>query len=154
MSAEELSRLSLGDKMVTTRAGAARARTAPVQANRSQSPSEPQTPPSQAQSYSQSASPTPSLIESASGLTYNVTAFDNKVRRRAKQGLMDNNVIKMKYCRLLDEELNQYMFYLDDEIQVAMGGRYKVPKCTCGANEGGIACKVGIMWFLQRLHQC
>lgn len=56
---------------------------------------------------------------------------------------MDND-IKMKYCRLLDEESNQYLFYLDDEIQIAMGGRYDVPKCTCGANERGIACKVSV----------
>jgi hypothetical protein len=54
---------------------------------------------------------------------------------------MDND-IKMKYCRLLDDESDQYLFYLDDEIQIAMGGRYLVPRCTCGANERGIACKV------------
>jgi hypothetical protein len=135
MSAEALSKLSLADNMVTTRAAAARARTAPVeQAQSSASSSSPSPPPS-------SVSPTPSLVEAASGLKYDVAAFEHESRRAAKHGLMDND-IKMKYCRLLDEESNQYLFYLDDEIQIAMGGRYLVPRCTCGANDRGSACKV------------
>jgi hypothetical protein len=137
MSAEELSKLSLADTMVTTRSGAAKARAASIQRIQTDSPSLPQSPHSSALS----ASPTPSIIESASGVKYNVSALEKEVRRRAKQGLMDND-IKMKYCRLMDNESNQYLFFLDDEIQIAMGGRYTVPKCTCGANEGGIACKV------------
>lgn len=61
---------------------------------------------------------------------------------------MDNNTIKMKYCKLLDSDRNQYLFYLDDEIQIAMGGKYTVPKCTCGANEEGVACKVSVISLL------
>lgn len=142
MSVEELSKLSLADNMVTTRAAAARARTTPVDQSHSASTSPP---PSRLPS---SASPTPSLIESASGLKYDVAAFESESRRRAKHGLMDND-IKMKYCRLLDDESNQYLFYLDDEIQIAMGGRYQVPRCTCGANERGIACKVSFIRALK-----
>jgi hypothetical protein len=141
MSAEELSKLSLGDNMVTTRAGAARARNASQQQTKTPSPPSSATP-SAAPSPTQSASPTPSLIESAHGLKFDVTAFDTDLRRRAKRGLMEDNVIKMKYCRLLDSDPNQYMFYLDDEIQVAMGGSFNAPRCTCGANEKGTACKV------------
>jgi hypothetical protein len=137
MSAEELSKLSLVDTMVTTRAAAARARTAPAQQAQLHSAS-----PSPPDSSAPSASPTHSVIESASGIRYNVASLEAETRRRLEQGLQDSD-IKMKYCRLLDDdESNQYLFYLDDEIQVAMGGEYEVPKCTCGANEGGIACKV------------
>jgi hypothetical protein len=64
---------------------------------------------------------------------------------------MDDNRIKMKYCRLLDEDSNVYMFCLEDEVQIAMGGKYKVPKCTCGINEGG-ACKVSDTFLNRRLH--
>lgn len=138
MSAEELSKLSLVDTMVTTRAGAARARTAPAQAEQHGSPSPASTP---SRPQSSVPSPTPSVIESASGVKYNVGAFETNVRRRVKRGLMDND-IKMKYCRVLDDESNQYLFYLDDEIQIAMSGRYDAPRCTCGANEEGLACKV------------
>ncbi|KAH7132022.1 hypothetical protein B0J11DRAFT_214029 [Dendryphion nanum] len=140
MSAEELSRLSLGDSMVTTRAGAARARTAPpIQT-------------SQSASSSQTNSPTPSLIEASSGLKYNVTAFDTEVRRRAKRGLMDDNAIEIKYCKVADHDDKQYMFFIEDEITVAMGGKYSVPRCTCGANEDGIACK-HIFYMLDQLAQ-
>ncbi|KAF2749953.1 hypothetical protein M011DRAFT_397520 [Sporormia fimetaria CBS 119925] len=143
MSADDLARLSLADKMVTTRAAAARARNAPQQ------PSHTPPSPSSSESSQLSPSPAPSVIESTSGIQYSVAALENDARRRAKQGLGDND-IKMKYCRLLDDRSNQYLFYLEDEIQVAMGGRYAVPRCTCGANEGGVACK-HIFWMLDQL---
>ena len=141
MSAEELSKLSLADTMVTTRAGAARAPTAPVQGKKrgSQSPSPSPLPTTE----SSLPSPTPSIIEAVSGVKYNVSIFGTDIRRRVKRGVMENN-IKMKYCRVLDEESNHYLFYLDDEIQIAMGGGYDAPRCTCGANDGGVACKVSI----------
>ncbi|KAF2876310.1 hypothetical protein BDV95DRAFT_602309 [Massariosphaeria phaeospora] len=135
MSAEALSKLSLGDTMVTTRAGAARARTAPT----ANSPSS-----------SQAPSPTPSFIDSASGLKYDLSVFDDDLRRRAKRGLMDDNAIKMKYCRMTTDDKVKYAFYIDDDITVAMGGSYDVPKCSCGANEGGRACK-HIFWMLDQL---
>jgi hypothetical protein len=139
MSVEELSQLSLFDTMVTTRAGAARARTAPVQGARSESFS---TTASMSPPSSASLSPTPSLIESTFGLKYNVGAFDTEVRRRAKRGLMDENEIKVKYCMVSGDASPQYVFSMGDEIHLIIGGRYEVPRCTCGANEGDNACKV------------
>ncbi|KAF2016060.1 hypothetical protein BU24DRAFT_192225 [Aaosphaeria arxii CBS 175.79] len=149
MSAEALSKLSLGETMVTTRAGAARAaraRTAPpVQTNLSGSPSRTSSP-----STHESTSPTPSLIDSTSGLQYNVAKLNTEVRRRAKRGLMDDNAIKMKYCRASDDDPEQYMFFIDDDITIGMGGRFAVPRCTCGANDQGTACK-HIFWILDQL---
>ncbi|KAF2280947.1 uncharacterized protein EI97DRAFT_367104 [Westerdykella ornata] len=145
MSADELSRLSLEDNMVTTRAAAARARTAPaVQESASGSPPSPS--PTQ---HSQSASPTSAVLESTSGIKYDVGNLGADARRHAKEGFGANG-IKMKYCRALDEDANQYLFFLDDEIRVAMGGRHGAPRCTCGANDKGIACK-HIFWMLDQL---
>lgn len=130
MSAEALSKLSLGDTMVTTRAGAARARTAPPLQELNRSPSS--TPES---------SPTPSLIESSDGHVYDVSTFDDDLRRRAKRGLMGDNDISMKLCKEIEDEPKRYVFHLEDDITVAMhSGR--APKCSCGANESGKACKV------------
>lgn len=144
MSAEALSKLSLADTMVTTRAGAARMRTARGTERKTGSPSTPPSPPeSPLGSGLQSSipSPTSSVIESAAGVKYNVANFETEVRRRVKRGILHSD-IKMKYCRLLNEQSNQYLFYLDDEIQLAIGGRYSAPRCSCGANEGGVACNV------------
>ncbi|KAF2710488.1 hypothetical protein K504DRAFT_476443 [Pleomassaria siparia CBS 279.74] len=144
MSAKALSKLSLGDTMVMTRAqaSAARARTSSLHT--------PQQSPRQSPSSSEASSPTSSLIESTYGLKYNVSAFDDDVRKRAKIGLMDDNEIKMKYCRRSTDDRMKYTFYIDDDITVAMGGSYTVPKCSCGANEGGKACK-HIFWMLNQL---
>ncbi|KAF1996081.1 hypothetical protein P154DRAFT_324556 [Amniculicola lignicola CBS 123094] len=143
MSAEELAKLSLSETMVTTRAGAARAKTAPVQRSQTQ-PLSPSLP------TSEQSSPTASIIESASGLKYNVSPFDDEVRKRAARGLRGDNAIKMKYCRSSGRDQNEYMFYINDDITVAMGGRYTIPKCSCGANEGENACK-HIFWMLDQL---
>ena len=129
--------------MVTTRAGAARAsrlkRTSPVHKQDepllSIEPISPVSP----------ASPTPSLVVSTNNLRYNVSAFDSNLRRRAKRGLEDND-IRMKYCATTVDEDNpdiktQY-FYIDDDITVAMGGKLRRPRCSCGANDNGLACKV------------
>ncbi|KAF2683418.1 hypothetical protein K458DRAFT_404961 [Lentithecium fluviatile CBS 122367] len=137
MSAEELSKLSLADTMVTTRAGAARARTAPPQ-NTQNSPS-----------ASPAASPTPSLIESAEGQQYDVSTFDEDLRRRAKRGLMDDNDISMKLCKEIEDGPKRYLFHLEDDITVALREDH-APKCSCGANEGGKACK-HIFWTLGQL---
>ncbi|KAF2644194.1 hypothetical protein P280DRAFT_392675 [Massarina eburnea CBS 473.64] len=137
MSAEALSKLSIGDSMVTTRAAAARARTAPPQ--RSQ----------MSPSASPVSSPTPSLIESDDGHVYNVSTFDHDLRRRAKMGLLGDNEISMKFCKEIEDEPKRYLFHLEDDITVAMhGGR--APKCSCGANEAGKACK-HIFWMLGQL---
>ncbi|KAF1953965.1 hypothetical protein CC80DRAFT_418927 [Byssothecium circinans] len=137
MSAEALSKLSLGDTMVTTRAGAARARTAP--------PQHPQRSPSS----SPATSPTPSFIESDDGHVYDVSTFDDDLRRRAKIGLMDDNEISMKFCKEIGDEPKRYVFHLEDDITVDLhGGR--APKCSCGANEAGKACK-HIFWMLGQL---
>lgn len=152
MSAEALSKLSLADTMVTARAGASRMRTAPASEQRAGSPSTPPSPPESPLTtgpQSSVPSPTPSVIESAAGVKYNVANFETEVRRRVKRGILHSD-IKMKYCRLLDEQSNQYLFYLDDEIQLAIGGRYNAPRCSCGANEGGVACK-HIFWMLDQL---
>jgi hypothetical protein len=132
MSAEALSRLSLGDTMVTTRAGAARARTAPPQRG--------ERPPS---SSSSATSPTPSLIESDDGHVYDVSNFDDDLRRRAKRGLLGDNDISMKFCKEIEDDPTRYLFHLEDDITVALDGG-KAPKCSCGANETGKACKVSI----------
>lgn len=125
--------------MVTTRAGASKAsktRTPPQHLDQdSPLPSvEPVSP----------VSPTPSLIISTNNLSYNVSAFDANQRRRVKRGLQDSG-IRMKYCttNVNDEDPNletQY-FYINDDIEVAMGGNLRRPRCSCGANENGVACK-------------
>jgi hypothetical protein len=132
MSAEALSRLSLGATMVMTRAQAGAASRAQTTV-----PHTPQQSPQQSPS-----SPTPSLIESAFGLKYNISTFDNDARRRVKMGMMKDNDINMKYCRTSPDERMKYTFYIEDDIAIAMGGSYTVPRCSCGANEGGMACKV------------
>ena len=140
MSAEQFSRLSLGEAMVTTRAGAAKAARA-----------SPQSLPGLERddalpSVESPVSPTPSLVISTKNLHYNVSAFDPDLRRRVKRGLEDNE-IRMKYCAISDDDDSpdatptQY-FYIDDDITVAMGGKLGKPMCTCGANEEGLACKV------------
>jgi hypothetical protein len=142
MSAEQFSKLSLQETMVTTRAGAAKASrpraTSPVHEQDKPLPSiEPVSP----------VSPTPSLVVSTNNLRYNVSAFDSNLRRRAKRGLEDND-IRIKYCATTVDEDNpdiktQY-FYIDDDITVAMGGKLRRPRCSCGANDNGLACKVGV----------
>lgn len=145
MSAEQFSRLSLGEAMVTTRAGAAKAAKASPQSLHAlpdlvhdhilpsiESPSP--------------VSPTPSLVISTSNLQYNISAFDPDSRKRAKRGLEEND-IRIKYCAVSDNEDSPdgtptKYFYIDDDITVAMGGKLGRPKCTCGANEQGLACKV------------
>lgn len=132
MSVEDFSKLSIGEEMVTTRAGAARARTAPVDRSFS----------------SQSTSPTPSSVSetveiksSFSGITYDLAALDDEARKRAGLALGDN-AIGMKYCSRTGEQPNRYIFHIQDDITVAIGGRAVVPRCNCGSNESGIACKV------------
>jgi hypothetical protein len=142
MSAEQFSKLSLGEDMVTTRAGAAKAARASPQ---SQQDSEQDQPLPSIESSS-SISPTPSLVISTKNLHYNVSTFDGDLRRRAKKGL-EGNDIRLKYCAVSDDEDDfdgspKKYFHLDDDIKVTMGGRLRRPKCTCGANEKGLACKV------------
>jgi hypothetical protein len=55
---------------------------------------------------------------------------------------MDENEIKVKYCMVSGDASPQYVFSMGDEIHLIIGGRYEVPRCTCGANEGDNACKV------------
>ena len=142
MSAEQFSQLSLEEAMVTTRAGAAKAsrkETPPRQLDQdSPLPSvEPVSP----------VSPTPSLVISTNNLSYNVSSFDANHRRRVKRGLQDSG-IRMKYCTTYvddeDPEIRTQHFFINDDVQVAMGGRLRRPRCSCGANENGIACKVGL----------
>lgn len=133
MSAEELSKLSLNDTMVTTRAGAARLRTNPPQIPHDSLTSSP-------------ISPTPSLIESANGHTYDVSPFDDDLRRRAKIGLVkDDNNIRMRFCRETDD--GAYFFNLDDDITIKVEDG-KIPKCSCGNVQHEKACKVCILEIL------
>lgn len=128
--------------MVTTRAGAAKASrkgTPPRQLDQdSPLPSvEPVSP----------VSPTPSLVISTNNLSYNVSSFDANHRRRVKRGLQDSG-IRMKYCTTYvdneDPEIQTQHFFINDNVQVAMGGRLRRPQCSCGANENGVACKVSL----------
>jgi hypothetical protein len=142
MSAEQFSKLSLGGDMVTTRAGAARAARANSRSSKSEHSNQDQPLPS----IEPTASPTPSLVISTKNLQYNVSAFDNDLRRRAKKGL-EGKDIRMKYCAVSEDEDSpdgspKKYFYLDDDITVAIGGTLQSPRCSCGANETGIACKV------------
>jgi len=113
--------------MVTTRAGAARARQE-VQDSQSQ--------------LSSPISPTPSLIESSDGHRYDISAFDNAARRRAKIGLMGHSAIRMQFCKEVDDG-TRYQFHLDDDITVDIR-EGRAPKCSCGATDGEKACKVGL----------
>jgi hypothetical protein len=142
MSAEQFSKLSLGETMVTTRSGAAKAARASLH---SQQDSDQDQPLLSVESTSP-VSPTPSLVISTKNLQYNVSDFDTDLRRRAKIGL-EGNDIRMKYCAVSDDEESPdgsptSYFYINDDITVAMGGKLRRPKCTCGANEKGLACKV------------
>jgi hypothetical protein len=143
MSAEQFEQLSLGEDMVTTRAGAARA--AQTGSRSSSDTSE-----DRLLESIEPNSPTPSLVISTNNLQYNVSTFDSDLRWRVKKGLEDNE-IKMKYCALsTDQDVNGTKhFYIDDDITVAIGGKLRTPKCTCGANEKGLACKVWTVLVLK-----
>lgn len=143
MSVEQFSQLSLEEAMVTTRAGAAKAsRTrAPPQALDQDSPLpsvEPVSP----------VSPTPSLVISTNNLSYNVSSFDANQRRRVKRGLQDSG-LRLKYCTTNvdddDPSIQTQYFYINDDVEVAMGGKLRRPRCSCGANENGVACKVSLI---------
>jgi hypothetical protein len=143
MSVEQFSKLSLGEDMVTTRAGAAKAARTGSGSSSSSSSNTSQDQPVPSIESPSPTSPTPSLVISTNNLQYNVSTFDSDLRRRVKRGLEDNE-IKMKYCALsTDQDVNGTKhFYIDDDITVAIGGKLRKPKCTCGANEKGVACKV------------
>ncbi|KAI4928642.1 hypothetical protein J4E85_005260 [Alternaria conjuncta] len=139
MSAEQFSKLSLGEDMVTTRAGAARAARASTQSSGHSEEDQP------IPSVESTVSPTPSLVISTKNLHYNVSAFDTDLRRRAKRGL-EGSDIRLKYCAVSEDDYSpngspKKFFHLDDDIIVAMGGKLRRPECTCGANEKGLACK-------------
>lgn len=90
-------------------------------------------------------SPTPSLVISTNNLSYNVSTFDANQRRRIKRGLQDSG-LRLKYCTSNMEEEDpdqqtQY-FYINDDVEVAIGGQLRRPRCSCGANDYGVACKV------------
>lgn len=131
--------------MVTTRTGAAKASRAENLAQQldqdSPLPSvEPVSP----------ISPTPSLVISTNNLSYNISTFDANHRRRIKRGLQDSG-LRMKYCTTnIDDEdpsrQTQY-FYINDDVEVAIGGHLRRPRCSCGANENGVACKVCSLVF-------
>jgi hypothetical protein len=56
---------------------------------------------------------------------------------------MGDNDIRMKYCKETEDGPRPYLFYLEDDITVALG-RDRPPRCSCGANEAGRACKVSL----------
>jgi hypothetical protein len=139
MSAEQFSKLSLGEDMVTTRAGAARA--ARIGSGSSSGASQDHPLPSIEPLSANS--PTPSLVISTNNLQYNISTFGSDLRQRVKLGLEENE-IRMKYCALsTNQDINGIKhFYIDDDITVTIGGEMDRPSCTCGANEKGLACKV------------
>jgi hypothetical protein len=138
MSVEQFSKLSLEEDMVTTRAGAAKAT---KERPRAQQESSQDQPLPSIESPPRDASP-PSLVISTNNLHYDVSAFNSDLRRRVKLG-MEENEIKMKYCAVSTESnIDGVRFYIDDDITVAIGTNSRTPKCNCGANEKGMACKV------------
>jgi hypothetical protein len=139
MSAEQFSKLSLGEIMVTTRAGAARA----VRSGSGSSSNSSQDQPVPSVESLSPSPPLPALVISTNNLQYNVSSFGSDLRQRVKKGLEENE-IKMKYCALSsDQDTNgKKYFYIDDDITVSIGGELRRPTCTCGANEKGLACKV------------
>ncbi|KAH8726325.1 hypothetical protein GQ44DRAFT_749109 [Phaeosphaeriaceae sp. PMI808] len=143
MSAEQFSKLSLGEDMVTTRAGAARAARTASGSSTNSSQDQP------LPSIESSPSPSPSLVISTNNLQYNVSKFNSHLRQRVKKGLRDNE-IKLKYCTLSNDQKSNKakQFYIDDDIIVTVGG--KKSKCTCGANEEGLACK-HIYWLADQI---
>ncbi|KAF2831945.1 hypothetical protein CC86DRAFT_340013 [Ophiobolus disseminans] len=147
MSAEQFSKLSLGEEMVTTRAGAVKA----ARTGSGSSSHASQDRPLPSIELPSSPSPTPSLVISTNNLQYNVSTFDKDLRRRVRKGLADNE-IKMKYCSLsTDQDTNETKhFYIDDDITIAIGGKLSKPKCSCGANEKGLACK-HIYWLADQI---
>ncbi|KAJ4338975.1 hypothetical protein N0V95_007920 [Ascochyta clinopodiicola] len=144
MSVEQFSQLSLEEAMVTTRAGASKA-----SRMKSQSQHLDQDSPLPSVEPVSPVSPTPSLVISTNNLSYNVSSFDANQRRRVKRGLQDNG-IRMKYCTTnVDDEdpsIQTQYFYINDDVEVAMGGNLQRPRCSCGANENGVACK-HIYWI-------
>jgi len=56
---------------------------------------------------------------------------------------MDDNDISMKFCKEIEDGTKRYLFHLEDDITVALR-EDRPPKCSCGANEGGKACKVSL----------
>ncbi|OCK82877.1 hypothetical protein K432DRAFT_323449 [Lepidopterella palustris CBS 459.81] len=91
------------------------------------------------------------IISDSTGIKYDVSDLDEQARRRAEVGLGDEtDSITVKYCtEKEDEGESYYVFKISDQISVRLGTdhpRYNVPDCTCGANEGGIACK-HIYWL-------
>ncbi|OCK95415.1 uncharacterized protein K441DRAFT_81526 [Cenococcum geophilum 1.58] len=132
---EDLEKLTLGDRgMVLTRAGAARARGSP--SNRRQG--------------SGNGSGRIIIESKNSGIEYDVGGLDEVARERAEVGLGDDNQIDMNYCT---EREGYYAFHISDHITVRIGTgepQYRIPQCTCGANEKGIACK-HIYWLEDQL---
>ncbi|KAH7402043.1 hypothetical protein DE146DRAFT_452152 [Phaeosphaeria sp. MPI-PUGE-AT-0046c] len=149
MSAEQFSKLSLGESMVTTRAAAARA--GRTSSGSSSGSSEDQPIHSIENATSNTHTPTPSLVISTNNLQYNVSTFNKDLRRRVELGVEDNE-IKMKYCTLSTDQDDNGLkhFYLDEDITVSVGGELLKPKCSCGANEKGIACK-HIYWLADQI---
>lgn len=125
--------------MVTTRAGAVKAARTGSGSSSNSSQDRP------LQSVESPTSSTPTLVISTNNLTYNVSKFDDDLRQRVRQGL-EATEIKMKYCALATDEdvTGAKYFYVNDDISIAIGGDLRTPRCTCGANENGIACKVAL----------
>ncbi|EAT88728.1 hypothetical protein HBI56_041200 [Parastagonospora nodorum] len=147
MSAEQFSKLSLREEMVTTRAGAAKA-ARPGSGSSSDTSHDKPLPSIESPAQNSSV---PALVISTNNLQYNVSNFDSDLRQRVKNGLEENE-IKMKYCALsTGQETNgKKQFYIDDDITVSIGGELRRPTCTCGANEKGLACK-HIYWLVDQI---
>ncbi|OCL11356.1 hypothetical protein AOQ84DRAFT_192062 [Glonium stellatum] len=132
---EDLEKLSLGDrKMVQTRAGAARQRGSG----------------SNQRQASGNGNGRIIVQSTKSGIKYDITGLDEIARQRAEVGLGDDNQIGMNYCTEWDE---YYAFHISDRITVRIGtgeSQYRIPQCTCGANDKGIACK-HIYWLEDQL---
>jgi hypothetical protein len=56
---------------------------------------------------------------------------------------MGDNDISMKFCKEIEDGPKRYLLHLEDDITVALR-EDRPPRCSCGANDGGRACKVSL----------
>ncbi|KAF2810164.1 uncharacterized protein BDZ99DRAFT_462762 [Mytilinidion resinicola] len=92
-----------------------------------------------------------------SGIRYDVSALEEEVRQRVEAALGDDHHIRINYCVEREGDENEpdgyYAFRISDQISIRVGTDhpgYQVPKCSCGGNVGGIACK-HIFWLEDQL---
>jgi len=83
------------------------------------------------------------LTSSRSEITYNVESLSAKARRRASDGF---DHVDIKLSRHNDHEADGYFVLgFTEQVSIRIGNErsdFSVPRCSCGACEEGLACKV------------